>query len=137
MDESRIHYYYVRDENKRPMVTVAVADFDNDGTVCRGIAICSQKEMPVKKVGRDIARGRLIKAFVNKMNTMPIQRMNDVVDLYDVEFKSAYDDEPTEYELDLIYGDDDFKFEDDDDFKFEEEINDFEMMYDVFTESKY
>jgi hypothetical protein len=133
--DSRIHYYYLRDENRRPVITVAVADILDDGVVCRGVAICSDKELPVKRIGRDIARGRLIKALVNREDSEPVQRFEavDVMmceDLY-TDFKSSYDVEPTEFELGLL--DPEFRVVedlDDPDDSYEDVYKPYEELYD-------
>ena len=50
-------YYYIRDERKRPIITVCLvrAERANGNDIARGIAVCSEKDSPCKKVGRAIA----------------------------------------------------------------------------------
>lgn len=50
-------FYYLRDVKRRPVVTVCLL-IDDDGTVFRGIAICSPLDQPDKRKGRNIARER-------------------------------------------------------------------------------
>ncbi len=51
------YYYYFRDSEKKPVVTVCLLkDINND--ISRGIAICSKKDSPCKKAGRKIAKER-------------------------------------------------------------------------------
>ena len=58
-------FYYYRDELIRePLVTVCILE-DEDGEVAKGIAICSFKDMPNKKIGRAIAKGRALHSFEN------------------------------------------------------------------------
>lgn len=59
--EERTLFYYLRDEAKRPVVTVCLRLFSiDDETIClsRGVAICSPKDMPRKATGRKIAADR-------------------------------------------------------------------------------
>ena len=64
-------FYYLRDKDMRPMVTVCLLVFQGD-IVARGVAICSQKDAPCKRVGRSIAKGRAMKAFIRKATSEPI-----------------------------------------------------------------
>ena len=54
-----------------PYATVAVS-FNADGTVNRGVAICSPKDAFVRSVGSAKAIGRLTKAVKLKSNVFPI-----------------------------------------------------------------
>lgn len=53
-------YTYLRDEKKRPIVTRCI--LIDDGNTYFGQAMCSDKDAPVKKVGRAKAYGRAIQA---------------------------------------------------------------------------
>jgi hypothetical protein len=58
-------YYYVRDALKRPTVTYCIV-FNGNSTeniYSRGLAICSKKDNPCKKIGRAIATGRALKSL--------------------------------------------------------------------------
>jgi len=56
--------YYVRDDFGTPIVTVSIG---KSGRIyARGIAICSFRDTVKKTTGRDIAEGRMVKAFTNK-----------------------------------------------------------------------
>lgn len=65
------YYYYERDENNRPIVTVCLLqpDINNPNAFARGVAICNDCESPIKKRGRAIAKGRALKAInlINKV----------------------------------------------------------------------
>jgi hypothetical protein len=136
---SDIHVYYIRDFQRRPVVTVALCDYDDDGTVCRGVSLCSELDAPVKSRGRDIAIGRMWKAYFHQEDSEPIRNMRRVPDvdgLFEIdedgnerpvfEFKSGYDVEMTEYELSLM--DDDFRKD-----EFDDEVDNREdVYYDVF-----
>lgn len=105
----KIHFYYIRDyDERRPIITVAIAE-DNEGTVCRGVSICSYLDQPVKARGRAIAEGRLRKAFFNGESSEPIRNAlrlaEEITDMKGepiFEFKSGYDVEATEFELGLL-----------------------------------
>ena len=60
-------YYYLRDKQKRPTVTVCLVS-GNRG-LSRGIAVCSLRDHPVKKVGRALAKKRALQAYWTKKNT--------------------------------------------------------------------
>lgn len=56
----------------RPYATVAI-EINEDGTVNRGVAICSAKDAFVKKVGTKKAMGRLESAKMRKGNVCAIE----------------------------------------------------------------
>jgi hypothetical protein len=59
-------YYYERDGKNRPMVTHCLIKLaDNIG---HGIAVCSIKDQPCKKIGRAIASGRALKCLQTEKN---------------------------------------------------------------------
>lgn len=58
------YFYYLRDEQRKPVVTVCLIIANN--YVSRGVAICSDMDCPCKKTGRAIARGMATRAFVRK-----------------------------------------------------------------------
>lgn len=62
MSEYDIIVYYVRDNRKQPFATVAIMK-DSDGKWCRGVSICSDKDSFIKRVGRQIAIDRCLKAY--------------------------------------------------------------------------
>jgi hypothetical protein len=57
------YYYYKRDENNRPLVTICVVKDPMTGEVARGLAFCSPSDQPVKAKGRQIALGRATQAM--------------------------------------------------------------------------
>ena len=60
MDE---YFYYVRDKENRPIVTVCLIK-DKQGNVGKGFSICSLSEVsPEKAEGRKYAKGRALRAF--------------------------------------------------------------------------
>ena len=61
-------YYYFRDNKNRPIVTVCLVK-DELGQVHRGMAICSLSDNPVKSKGRNIAKGRALKALFKQVNS--------------------------------------------------------------------
>lgn len=54
-------FYYLRDKQNRPVVTVCIVECG--GKFARGVAICSPLDNPNKKIGRMIAEGRAFKAL--------------------------------------------------------------------------
>jgi hypothetical protein len=72
-------YYYFRGENKVPRITVCLLyEIDLEGVklVARGLAICSLKETPCKKKGRDLAYTRALEAVTLGNNLRPISKEN-------------------------------------------------------------
>lgn len=73
VDTGTVHYYYLRERNKQdkaaksgvPYGVVAVRA-NGDGTVNRGISICSTRDIFKKKTGRGITVSRLLNAEKNK-----------------------------------------------------------------------
>lgn len=73
VDTETVHYYYLRARNEKdktvksgvPYGVVAVRA-NEDGTVNRGISICSTRDIFKKKTGRGIALSRLLNAEKNK-----------------------------------------------------------------------
>ena len=61
---------HLRNRENVPYVTICVVRKGDE--YARGISICSYEDMPVKKTGRDIARGRALKAIFNKVNDLAI-----------------------------------------------------------------
>ena len=68
-----IHFYYLRDKTNRPLVTVCLAT-DTNGRHYRGVAICSPKDNPSKRKGRQIALGRVLKAMYRNVDSEPVLR---------------------------------------------------------------
>ena len=66
-------YYYVYDVNRHPRITVCIARH-HDGRVAKGIAICSLSEQPVKRKGRNEARGKVLRAFGTNSTSCGINR---------------------------------------------------------------
>ena len=65
-------YYYLRDRNNRPVVTVCLLKANGD--VSRGVAICSFRDFPCKKTGRKIAKTRATHAMKCRKATGRIDR---------------------------------------------------------------
>lgn len=106
MPDDKTFFYHLRDYSMRPMVTVCVMRMD--GVYSRGVSICSQKEMPVKAVGRDIAYERAKEAQRRERDELPVNR-NDAWDVLQLvgheelfDFKSAYSPTLTVFEEKLF-----------------------------------
>ena len=62
--DERVHFYYKRDRDNKPLVTVCLIH-GSEG-VGRGVAVCSPDDNPVKKIGREYAKRRALKAYWEK-----------------------------------------------------------------------
>lgn len=100
-------YYYIRDKGNRPMITICL--LESGGSVTKGIALCSEKDIPCKKVGRKIARQRAGYALFAFKDSCPIG--NDCAHLQMESylyfhktgpFKSSYMPILTDYEEKLL-----------------------------------
>ena len=60
--EPKTWYYYYRDAQRRPVVTVCLMEFA--GNYYRGVALCSLNDHPIKAQGRAIAKGRATRALL-------------------------------------------------------------------------
>ena len=102
-------YYYLRDPENHPIVTVCLLE-DNIHNTARGIAVCSELDAPNKKVGRAISKGRALKAMLSGNHSPMIREELDVIqaklediELLDLEnFKGELNPKLTEYEQNLL-----------------------------------
>ena len=62
--KEQMYYYYTRDSQNRPMVTTCL--IKGERGIGKGVAICSLEDLPVKKVGKQIAKDRALKAYWEK-----------------------------------------------------------------------
>lgn len=90
---SKSYFYYDRDENRHPCITFCIVT-DDDGNHARGIAICSDLDMPRKAVGRAMAEGRALSALKRKSNIAPIRDSET--------YKGEYNPVLTDYELKIL-----------------------------------
>ena len=68
----KTYFYYLRDEKRAPVVTICLKVTDTE--IARGVAMVNTvMDFPNKKVGRQIAEGRAIKAMVRKSNALPLR----------------------------------------------------------------
>lgn len=84
-------YYYLRDKQNRPIVTVCL--ICNDGGIwSRGIAICSKSDNPCKKVGRKLAYQRAMKANGTRNSSLYIKDGHNALDSLVIgkNYKSRY-----------------------------------------------
>ena len=79
-------YYYKRDERNRPMTTICLM---KEGVhISKGVAFCSEKDIPCKKVGRKIAEERARYALLKHTDGCII-RKTSYISMPD-SFKSCY-----------------------------------------------
>lgn len=109
MEKSK--YYYCRDSNNRPVVTVCL--LKSNGNIAQGVAICSLLDNPCKKTGRKIARDRAIHAMKTRSNNCDIATSQAHLVLSSVHAagagifgfkKSSYNPPLTQLENKIIYG---------------------------------
>jgi len=68
------HYYYMRDGQRVPRITVCLAKFPDD-VLCRGVTLCSFSEKVVNKEhARGRARRRAVSAYRRQENQLSIER---------------------------------------------------------------
>ena len=113
------HYYIRRSDTKQPIACVAFNE-NEDGTVNRGISICSTREIFSKNKARNKAIGRLVSATKHKVNGHPIRTENmeheglkwymfQLEGILDpggsdtmAKFKSCYQDTPNDIEVSIL-----------------------------------
>ena len=76
------YYYYCRDKDNVPLVTVCL--MRQDEIVVRGVSICSPLDSPCKKEGKRIARNKALKALGLKKTGDEIKRDRAVKMIYNV-----------------------------------------------------
>lgn len=113
-------YYYLRGEatgrppkgmkkekqNGPPLITVCIRQLP-DGKICRGVAICSGKDIPNKKEGRRVARNYMLKAAGVKKTDIRIKRMGILPLIWNTTkeifpFHSYYDEFPNSVETKIL-----------------------------------
>lgn len=95
-------YYYFRDEKNRPMTTICLMRetnyYDLTYEIGKGVSLCSDKDIPCKKVGRKIAKQRASYALSERKDSCATKRGIATV----FPFKSCYMPVLTEYEEKLL-----------------------------------
>jgi len=72
---AKFYYYYLRDKDNHPRVTVAVVHHEPTGVLLRGVSICSFAETPCKAEGKRRALDKLIDMMLqHKTQLYPIVR---------------------------------------------------------------
>ena len=103
----KVRFYYFRDQKRTPIVTVCL--IKNGTKISRGIAICSKKDMPAKKIGRKIALARARKAFGIQKSTEAIKMLRtrkifEEAEIYtQFKYKSEYLPDLTHYETQILF----------------------------------
>ena len=72
LEPAKSWFYYLRDGNKQPRVTVCL--MKTNGVITRGVSLCSHLDVLKKNKGKSKAAGRAIKALLKKENALPINR---------------------------------------------------------------
>lgn len=109
--KKEVYYYYLRNEEQKPYGCVAISE-NEDGTINRGVSICSTTDIFLKKCARGLAFKRMKEAVKNK-NTVHFNRYNSYAekkplcpaDFEALEFdtKSAYAVTPTAKEYRMLH----------------------------------
>lgn len=104
-------FYYVRYNDNRPFACVALAAHP-EGRFCRGVSICSEKDQFCRKVARQLAYGRLCKAFGKGQTLDPVvtgdflwrstERLDAFYNATGIGYKTGYNVQLTEYEQKLV-----------------------------------
>lgn len=98
----KIYYYYLRDFNNVPVVTVCVVRKGNE--YARGVSICSSYDQVNKNVGRRISRDRALFAIHNRATDDNIINRSEAVDvLNDINYDTLYINYKFEYNPQLSY----------------------------------
>lgn len=107
----RERFYYERDTEGLPLVTVCLIEDTIDGDTevfARGVSICSPMEFPVKSRGRAIAKGMATKAMFYKETSEPINRPEAVFTIHALalegrlEYRSEFMPKLTDFEKGLF-----------------------------------
>lgn len=106
-DNMEPRFYYMRDKENKPRVTVCLIRANGD--IARGIAICSLSDNPHKATGRTIAEDRAFKAWQKRNNFDEISRGKAFMalsavsaDEFMLEPKCAFNPELTEFEQRIL-----------------------------------
>ena len=91
------YYYYVRDIENKPRVTVCLM-IDGE-KISKGMAICCYKDNPCKKMGRKIARERAKFAFLEERDVCITKRK----ELFLYPFKANFMPILTEHEKKILF----------------------------------
>ena len=98
------YYYYCRDKDNIPLITVCL--IRQDGIITKGVSICSPLDSPYKKQGRRIARNKALKALGKKKTGDKVNRTVAVNIIYRVGFhsywKSVYQPELSLFEKKIL-----------------------------------
>jgi hypothetical protein len=109
-EKPRVVYYYLRDEARKPWITVCLLVDSAKKVLARGVAICSLRDNPHKRKGRAIALSRAMKAHYDRrrFGYAPIitDRVNDVFETVHAEpeeyrYKSIHNPHITHQEFEM------------------------------------
>ena len=111
MENAKFYYYYLRDADGHPRVTVALVKHGK--YIFRGVSICSFKETPNKKYGKRQALHRIAKLLIVAkylpVNALfPIKRARAQAVLcvcgeFEFAWKAEINPELTDFEKEILY----------------------------------
>ena len=102
-------YYYIRDKDNHPIVTVCL--LKNGSDITRGTAICSRQDIPWKEYGRALAFKRAMKTMKAEENLFMVVRTEilEILESLEVpedffEWKGFFNPRLSLYETHLLFG---------------------------------
>lgn len=74
------YFYYLRDKDRRPLITVCLGYNHATKEAYRGTAYCSAYDSPVKVKGKVEAKKRMLRAYNKRSSSLPVERseINDI-----------------------------------------------------------
>jgi len=78
LKNTKCYYYYIRDYDQRPRISVCILYDEKTGVSARGVSLCSMLDMPNKQTGRELAEQRALKAFLKKKSFGEIKSSNSL-----------------------------------------------------------
>ena len=107
---NKIFFYYIKDENNNKIGCVAVNE-NEDGTINRGVSICSKVDKFNKTKARGIAYSRLINVCNTKTNVTFNEYTGDtskilfpkIPEIYEIVFKEHYHVTPSAKEFRMLH----------------------------------
>ena len=98
----KAYYYYIRDADRKPTVTVCLLFFEKENILTKGLAFCCYKDVPCKKVGRKIAFERARYAYHTVNNGNRTVKRDNFPFAIIFDYKAYYRPKLTDYEESII-----------------------------------
>jgi len=101
-ENMKAYYYYIRDADRKPIITVCLLFYKDDNIITKGLAFCCYKDVPCKKVGRRIALERALHAYSIEINDCMTTRRDNFPFAIIFDYKAYYRPKLTEYEESIL-----------------------------------